>query len=185
MKFLKYILLAFFCFNTFSNYNLRIEPYLGFALSGDYQQLKTGQNNVGSVKGYDIGARFSIGFDNFILGFDIENGSYMVERKSSAKVDTSLNSRHLGVFVGYNFFENIRFIATYIFDSYIHLENDQAYDNAHSDTQFKLGLGYLFKGKVWASVEYKEIEVYNILNYQTKMNYETLGLSHSIPFELY
>jgi hypothetical protein len=107
-----------------------IEPYVSFAVSGEYKNGSTKED----VSHTGFGARLGYGMLGFSFGLDYGTGSGEIDSSPSVDFDTT----DLGLFVAYEFPILVRAYATYILDAKTEFPGGGEYSGGGT----KIGIGY-------------------------------------------
>ncbi len=107
-----------------------IEPFIGYGVSGDYDQGSTYYDLSTTM----FGARAGLTMLGFMYGLEYATGSLSV----GTSPETSGDSTDLGAFVGFEFPIMIRVWATYYFQSSMQFDGGSKINGSGT----KLGVGY-------------------------------------------
>lgn len=123
-------------FGFAANAGIHVEPYIGYSLSGDWEQGSS--NGDYTSDGPQLGARLGYGMLGFFGAIDYELSS--MEGTDFGNSDVSVDQSLLGISVGYEFPILIRGYFTYILDATGEL--DDSGNTELTGTGTKLGVGY-------------------------------------------
>jgi hypothetical protein len=182
-------------FSTQANAGFLIEPYLGYTISGEGEQLSS--NTDLDWNGVEFGGRLGLTYLGLMAGVHYGMSSFEWEETNTVtntvtKDDNKMTN--IGAFVGFEFPLLIRVWGTYIFNSEV--EDDLGADigDTLDGTGYGLGVGYTGLPFVSLNLEYRSLtydestDVSTAITSQLTGNSEvtasTILLSISLPFSL-
>jgi hypothetical protein len=133
-----------FAFSHAAFAGFHVEPFVGYSLSGDFDQEVGGSTlNSGDYtsNGPQLGARVGYGMLGFFGAVEYELSPMLAAPDDNDYDDVDINQTLMGVALGYEFPIAIRAYATYIFSA----EGKGSLDNVdpvYRGSGIKLGVGY-------------------------------------------
>lgn len=197
------ILTAILFMSIFSTANagLLLEPYLGYAISGEGDMTEDGTSFKSEYSGLTYGGRVGWSSFGFMGGIDYSLSSYDVETKFNASTaKDGMDRSQMGIFVGFKFPVLLRVWGTYFISADMEgadaqaVSGAQVFDSRHKledGSGFGLGVGLSLMPFVSVNLEYRTIEYdklsqagVNVTTITEKMNMDEILLSVSLPIDL-
>lgn len=128
------VVLGVVCGVSAAQAGFHFEPYLGFGVSGTWEQGSSDGDMSQTNYGVKLGYQAPMGFQ---VGGDIQLGTGSIESGSS---DLDYAALGLGAYVGYQSMMGVRGYLSYLFNNALAL--DSAFDPIYTGSGIKLGVGY-------------------------------------------
>lgn len=132
---------------SFAHAGFHLEPYLGYALKGEWEQGSSKDDISMRTFGVKLGYQAPTGFQ---VGGDIQLGAGTYDNISP--LDTDAGTASFGAYIGYQSDMGLRGYAHYHFVSAVAF--DTTNDPAYGGNGFKLGVGYSVISWLAINVEY-------------------------------